>query len=444
MASLSLMKALPPSAPTHPSLSRRRFNFHKAIAASASEDVPSTRESEASERVKLAFAKARAYKKARMSATPQVPVTDQKPSTESADEGQSGDGLDLVVPERVKLAMQKAKEYKKNKEAAVAGPSDVSEGQDDIPLKNFEKSLVDDKLNNIDDPKISSKDFLGLDFSEKKSYRGMPPGLIPLEESLCFGEMPEVEIIVGDASKFGSTLPSTSALSEVNDCNGLFKPKVTTWGASPRPENISKTFGGGRVIQPGDALESAEEKEAKEKQSRELIAAYKEKMGLIVDAKTSAECEKSLKEGDSLMDKGLLIEALPYFEKVMNSVIFQSELHGFAALHWSICQDSLNRPKEARVMYEKLSFHPNFDVSKKAKMFAFSFKAMEMLKVKSSYISRTTGYEHLFNALQENSVIYIASVEDKNEAILEQAFPYLVFLLSPILIVFLAVARKLL
>lgn len=31
-----------------------------------------------------------------------------------------------------------------------------------------------------------------------------------------------------------------------------YKPKVATWGVFPRPDNISKTFGGGRTIRPGE------------------------------------------------------------------------------------------------------------------------------------------------------------------------------------------------
>jgi len=51
-------------------------------------------------------------------------------------------------------------------------------------------------------------------------------------------------------------------------------------------------FGGGRTIQPGEVLETVEDKAAKKKRSRELIAAYKRKRGLTIDPKTKAECEK--------------------------------------------------------------------------------------------------------------------------------------------------------
>ena len=31
----------------------------------------------------------------------------------------------------------------------------------------------------------------------------------------------------------------------------LYQPKVSTWGAFPRPNNISEAYGGGRNIAPG-------------------------------------------------------------------------------------------------------------------------------------------------------------------------------------------------
>ena len=51
-------------------------------------------------------------------------------------------------------------------------------------------------------------------------------------------------------------------------------------------------FGGGRNIRPGEVLETAEERAAKEARTRQLLAAYKKKVGLSIDAKLKSECEK--------------------------------------------------------------------------------------------------------------------------------------------------------
>lgn len=97
------------------------------------------------------------------------------------------------------------------------------------------------KVSKKDVPKLSSIDFVGLEFSEKKRYRGMPPGLAPVAEPLLDGEIPEVEIIVGDASKFEVTVTPTKSSTIDSDNMDVYKPKVSTWGVFPRPSNISKT-----------------------------------------------------------------------------------------------------------------------------------------------------------------------------------------------------------
>ena len=51
-------------------------------------------------------------------------------------------------------------------------------------------------------------------------------------------------------------------------------------------------FGGGRVIRPGEVLETEEEKAAKEARTKQLLAAYKKKIGLNIDPKLKSECEE--------------------------------------------------------------------------------------------------------------------------------------------------------
>ena len=112
-------------------------------------------------------------------------------------------------------------------------------------------------------------DFLGLDFFEKKRYKGPPPGLVPAFEPLK-DDFPEVEIIIGDPSKFKKSQPSTeiqpvddresensqstsetnetdkvekappSTVTEPEEDEDAYRPTVRSWGMFPRPQNISK------------------------------------------------------------------------------------------------------------------------------------------------------------------------------------------------------------
>jgi hypothetical protein len=119
-------------------------------------------------------------------------------------------------------------------------------------------------------------DFLGLDFFEKKRYQGPPPGLSGAVDPFSNDEdFPEVEIVIGDPSKFGKsrrltenqpavddseseeassstsgeqngdikaeeTQPSTVLQPEDDEKSEFYKPRVTSWGMFPRPQDISK------------------------------------------------------------------------------------------------------------------------------------------------------------------------------------------------------------
>ncbi|KAJ1428151.1 hypothetical protein SESBI_09155 [Sesbania bispinosa] len=265
------------------------------------------------------------------------PTSSPEPQTDPGnvvDEGQKD------IPLSVKIAMEKAKKYKKNKGVEVN--ETTTQGFQGGSERNPGKNVVDNSVGKKGGLSVSKLDFVGLEFADKKQTRGLPPGLVPLSDSFSVGDLPEVELIVGDSSNFdAATAPKSEQTKE--DESDLYKPKVSTWGVFPRPGNISKTFGGGRVIRPGEVLETEEEKAAKEARTKQLLAAYKKKTGLSIDPKLKSECEEALKDGDLLMNAGKLKDALPYYEEVMDKLTFQSELHGLAALQWSICQDSLNR-----------------------------------------------------------------------------------------------------
>ncbi|KAM0048084.1 hypothetical protein Hdeb2414_s0008g00270441 [Helianthus debilis subsp. tardiflorus] len=365
---------------------------------------------------------------------------------------------DSQQPDPVKLALARAKAYKKSIQSnptpkiaqdpdPVSKNSELGQNKDgsiSIEEKNkgFEQVNEFEVIDKKDEPKVSAIDFVGLGFADKKEGRGLPAGLIPISDPFPSGDLPDVEIIFGDTSKFGKESSSNSNAT-TEDETELYKPKVSTWGVFPRPNNISKTYGGGKTIRPGEVLETAESKAAKQARTRQMIAAYNRQMGLLIDPKLKAECEKDLKDGDYLMEIGKLKDAIPFYEKVMGNLVYQSELHGLAALQWSICQDSLNRSNEARAMYEKLQSHPNVGVSKKARQFVFSFQAMEMLKVTSSSVSkRKTGYQNFFDAFVENKNNLSANeIEGEDDAV-TQALPYVIFLVSPIFMILVIAVQK--
>ncbi|KAL7120434.1 hypothetical protein ACP275_02G122600 [Erythranthe tilingii] len=247
--------------------------------------------------LKLAMEKAKKYKdnKILQGAVPKIVQNSGaeieliKKNGEEVESGKDDGGGQGNIPSSIKLALEKANDYKKNKSGDEKLGSGLKEGKENIPevKKSIKSSSKKDKLS------ISNIDFVGLGFADKKSGRSLPAGLVPFSDPYPQGDIPEVEILVGNSSNFGDALaePKPTPVQE-NDDDELYKPKVSTWGLFPRPNDISKAYGGGRTLRPGQALETAEERAAKEARTKQLLAAYKKKYGLNIDPKLKSECEK--------------------------------------------------------------------------------------------------------------------------------------------------------
>eukprot|EP00897_Mesotaenium_endlicherianum_P000994 jgi/Mesen1/10896/ME000095S10232 len=285
---------------------------------------------------------------------------------------------------------------------------------------------------------VTGKDFMGLGFADKKSSSDMPAGL-RADMDRPSGALPQVEILTRDAGQGDESEVSAEEGGE----GELYKPKVSTWGVFPRPRDISRTYGGGRTIRPGESLETAEEKAAREARTKKLLDDYRIASGMDIDPQLKAACDKALKAGGEYMEWGNLRDALEQFEIVVSQTKFRSELHGKAALQKAVCLDSLARSEEAKELYERLVTHPNDSVRRKARQLIFGFQAAEKLRVRGGYTWDGTMYRRYFDAFADGyNNTYKATEEDGNDKYLQQALPYTIFLLFPIVLVIAAAFLK--
>lgn len=168
---------------------------------------------------------------------------------------------------------------------------------------------------------------------------------------------------------------------EADTGNGLHKPKVATWGVFPRPENISKTYGGGRNIKPGQVLETKEEAEARGKRVSEALAQYRKTAGLDIDPVVEEKATLLYEKGEELFKSGSISAAMEQYAAAADMVPLKSKIGGLATFQKAVCLDSLGRNEEAYPIYKSLKGHTAPGVAKNSKRMLFGFQAAKDLKV---------------------------------------------------------------
>ena len=170
-------------------------------------------------------------------------------------------------------------------------------------------------------------------------------------------------------------------LAEGEEGESTHKPAVATWGVFPRPQNISKTYGGGRNIRPGQALETEEEKEARKKRVAAALTQYRKAAGLDIEPEVEDAAMELYEQGQALFENGSLRAALEKYELACEMVPLKSKVGGLANFQKAVCLDSLGRNDEAYTIYKSLRGHSAPGVAKNSKRMMFGFQAAKDLKV---------------------------------------------------------------
>jgi len=196
---------------------------------------------------------------------------------------------------------------------------------------------------------------------------------------------------------------------------GEYKPKVSTWGVFPRPQNISQAYGGGREIIPGQSMRSAEENARRDAELQEALDRFKRKAGLAWTPEEQEALDATLGDADLYMRNGRLRLAVQKFDAVIEQCPFKTRYGGMARIKKAICLDSMG-PQEreiAREMYKELKAHPEKSIQKQAQQMLFSFTAAQDLKVGGGI--EQLSYADLFERLQRRSQGYTQYVPKEGE-----------------------------
>lgn len=192
----------------------------------------------------------------------------------------------------------------------------------------------------------------------------------------------------------GTWTPPTSASSD-DDPTGqpsgveYYQPKTGSWGAFPRPKDISRAYGGGRRIGPGFSGESQEESE---EATRRRLQQYREKVGIDVPSERdhANEIDEALRIANYAMQRGRYATGVSALEKVTKYCSTNSKVGGKVFLELAMAYEAVGRTEEAITVYRTLSNSRTEDVKFNAKRLLYGIEAMQFMQndVKSPEFSR--------------------------------------------------------
>jgi len=185
------------------------------------------------------------------------------------------------------------------------------------------------------------------------------------------------------------TKPADASSSEQQEAD-LYQPKTGSWGAFPRPKDISKAYGGGRRV--GSGFQNEDEKRQSEEDTRARLQRYREKVGIDVQSeKDHAETiEAALQIGSSAMQRGLYSTAVSALEKVTKYCSTNSPVGGKVFLELAMAYEASGQTQQAITVYRALSKSRMEEIKYTAKRLLYGIEALDFMQndVKSEAFNR--------------------------------------------------------
>lgn len=147
---------------------------------------------------------------------------------------------------------------------------------------------------------------------------------------------------------------STQSINSDNKTDDeLYTPARSSWGVFQRPKDISKTYGGGRVISREEMRKMDEdfEKREKEKNTQNRIFVNE---AMRTEFQNEKLIKDSLQRAKNLMGVGNRIAAVELLENVKDKLSWQSDLGGETWLEYAMALETVDRSEDARKIYGQL------------------------------------------------------------------------------------------
>lgn len=166
-----------------------------------------------------------------------------------------------------------------------------------------------------------------------------------------------------------------------------YKPKVSTWGVFPRPDNISRTYGGGRGIPLGttDTNLRSDAQQKRDKATADRLAKYRASRGIDNETEKAHEDEinSALQKAQQYMLRGEAPLAAKTLDDVTQWVSSPggSRLGGKVWLALALAYEASGRRDQAKSIYGELRKNPYDEIASKAKQLRQGFSDMQSLRV---------------------------------------------------------------
>ena len=157
-----------------------------------------------------------------------------------------------------------------------------------------------------------------------------------------------------------------------------YQPKSGSWGAFPRPKDISKTYGGGRRIVPP----TEEERQKSADETRERLRRYREKVGIDVasEKEHAGDIEEAMAIGKRAMQRGMYTTAVSALEKVTQYCSSNSPVGSKVFLELAMAYEAAGRSREAATIYTTLTKCRMEEVQYNAKRLLYGLEAMQFMR----------------------------------------------------------------
>ncbi len=160
-----------------------------------------------------------------------------------------------------------------------------------------------------------------------------------------------------------------------------YQPKVSTWGAFPRPRNISVAYGGGKRVGAGVKADEKLKQQSIDS-TKERLRAYREKMGIEVQSeKDYADViEEALLLAGRAMQRGSYAVGVSALEKVTQYCSTRSKLGGKVFLELAMAYEAEGKTDKAIGLYATLTKSPIEEIKMNADKLLYGLEAINFMR----------------------------------------------------------------